>query len=412
MCINFIKECIDTIKWQLKKIYKRTHNLPINLVFVCHRPSVWGSLKTVFEECNKDNKFNVTIVAIPNKKQLPEFGLSHEEYESEGAEEFFKDYPCRIINGYNYKTKKWFDLTLLKPDYIFFQQPYNICKPNEYKSKKVSKYAKILYVHYAANFIGGGVLEETYPLDFIKNVSMIFSADKYDKDLINSYLQWNQIKVKTKLTGFPRYDNLDKYKNIDSKNWNFAKDKNKKRIIWTPRWCTNEGNCNFFAYKDELLNYVSKNKDIDFIFRPHPQAFAEWNATGELPEIEANDYKNKYETLENAKIDTRKEYLTTFYSSDIMITDISSIVAEYFLTGKPIIYCHKKDCFNDFSRKIAEGFYWVKNWEELENTINMLKLNIDPLKGKRQEIIKNEFYIPKQGAGYTIKELIKEDFYE
>ena len=92
-----------------------------------------------------------------------------------------------------------------------------------------------------------------------------------------------------------------------------------------------------------------------------------------------------------------------------MITDISSIVAEYFLTGKPIIYCHKKDCFNDFSRKLSEGFYWVRNWQELERTLQMLKSGDDPLKAKRQELIKSEFQISTAGAGNTIAALIKKD---
>lgn len=399
-------------KWNIRNSVKKLLNKPINLVFICHRPNVWGSLKTVFEECNNDKCFNITIVAIPNKKELPNIEFAHEVYESEGAEKFFKNFPCRVINGYNYDTKEWFDLMQLKPDYVFYQQPYNALKYSSYRSNVVSKYAKILYVHYAANFIGGEIFSATYPLDFMKNVSMLFSADKFDKNMIDNYFIENNITAKTFLTGFPRYDNLSQYQNIDSNNWNYNKDRNIKRVIWTPRWCTDEGNCHFFDYKNKLLDYVENNKDIDFIFRPHPQAFLEWNATGELPEKEANAYKKRYDKLSNAKIDSQKEYLTTFYSSDIMITDISSIVAEYFLTGKPIIYCHRKDCFNDFSRKISEGFYWVRNWEELQKTIEMLKSGNDPLKEKRQEIIKNEFFIPHQGAGYVIKELIKEDFYE
>ena len=428
MHIDFVQRVIDIVRgknnsiidfktffeinWKLRKLIKKIKKEKINLVFVCHRPNVWGSLKTVFEECNKDPNFNITIVAIPNKKQLPNLQFNHEVYETEGAEVFFKDFPCKVINGYNYNTKEWFDLKQLKPDYVFFQQPYNVTRTLTYKSQNVCKYAKILYVAYFSNFIGNGVVNRCYPIDFFNNVSILFSENAFDVKFVNEHLSNGKFKPKIFLTGFPRYDNLSQYQNINSNNWNCNKDRNIKRIIWTPRWCTDEGNCHFFDYKDKLLDYVENNKDIDFIFRPHPQAFKEWNATGELPEKEANIYKERYDKMSNAKIDKQKEYLTTFYSSDIMITDISSIVAEYFLTGKPIIYCHRKDCFNDFSRKVSEGFYWVHNWDELQKTIEMLKAGKDPLKRKRQEIIKNEFYIPEQGAGYTIKELIKEDFYE
>mgnify|MGYP004534081803 FL=1 len=41
----------------------------------------------------------------------------------------------------------------------------------------------------------------------------------------------------------------------------------------------------------------------------------------------------------------------------------------------------------------------------------MLKSGEDPLYEKRKHIINNVFYINPKGAGYTIKELIKEDFY-
>lgn len=404
---NIIKNKYQVIKKQIKL---RTHK-KINLVFVCHRPNVWGSLKTVYESALCDEMFNVTIVAIPNKKQIPQKGLDHEFYETEGAEEYFKDYHCKVINGYNYETKKWFNLKKLEPDYIFFQQPYNVCKPKQYKSKHVSKYAKICYVHYASNFIGNGVFEDTYPHDFIKNVSLFFSESEYDKNLINEQLRNINNNAKLFVTGFPRYDNLEQYTNIESKNWNFEKSGSIKRIIWTPRWCTNENNCNFFEYKDKLLDYVKNNGDIDFIFRPHPQAFSEWERTGEFPHNEAEKYKKEYEKLNNSKIDIQKEYLTTFYTSDIMITDISSIIAEYFLTGNPIIYCHKTDCFNDFSRKVSKGFYWVRNWQELEQTLNMLKSGNDPLKEERQQIIKDNFYFAPNGAGNKIIELIKKDFY-
>lgn len=388
------------------KFFKRR----INVVFVCHRPNVWGSLKSIYEECLNDERFNVSIVAIPCKKQLPKLGLSHKVYESEGAEEYYKNFECNVINGYDYLNNKWFNLKKLKPDYVFFQTPYNIIRPKKYRTGVVSKYTKILYVHYAANFIGAGILEESYPLDFIKDIYTIFVQDERDQKLIEDYLKNNNLNIRTLLTGFPRYDELDSLKGIDSKNWNLPRNNNVKRVIWTPRWTTNEGNCNFFEYKDFLIEYAKKHSNFDFIFRPHPQAFLEWNATGELPEKEAEEYKKKYSDCKNAKIDLQKEYLTTFYSSDFMITDISSIVAEYFLTGKPIIYCHKKDCFNDFSRKISEGFYWVRNQKELEERINDLMAGNDPLAEVRKKLIKENFYINPRKAGKQIKEYMLEDF--
>lgn len=380
----------------------------INVVFVCHRPNVWSSLKSVYETLKTNQFFNVTIVAIPVKKDLPKLGLNHEFYTTEGAEEFFKDYNC--INGYDYEKKEWLDLRKLKPDYLFFQQPYNVALNPLYNSALVSKYCKICYVAYASNFIGNGVLEETMPKDFMKNVSLFFTQNEIDNRLVNSVLKtYENTFTRTFITGFPRYDDINKYKTSESSLWKFSREKNKFRIIWTPRWCTNEGNCNFFEYKDTLLEYADKNKDIDFIFRPHPQAFVGLNATRELPEKEADKYKAEYEKRENTTIDYQKEYFQTFFSSDCLVTDISSIIADYFLTGNPIIYCHKKDCFNELSRKLSEGFYWVKNKRELFETLDKIKNGYDPLKEKRQELITTQFQISDKTAGMKIVEIIKKD---
>ena len=399
---DFASQNID-LRIKLKKI----NHEKINVVFVCHRPSLWGSLKTVYEAMKNDSDFNVKIVTIPMKKQLPKLGFNHEIYESEGAENFWTSED--VISGYNYETKEFFDIKTLNPDYVCFQQPYNVCRPECLKSHVVSKYAKVFYVHYASNFIGSGILEDSNPPDFIRNVSFYFNQNKTDYDLIKIYNQkLNNTFTKQYLTGFPRYDELEKYKNTESEVWNYTKTDKKFRVIWTPRWCTNEGNCSFFDYKDEFLSLCKENGKLDFVFRPHPQAFINWEATGELSKENAEKYKAEYEALENAKIDFSGEYFSTFFSSDCLVTDISSIVSDYFVTGKPIIYCHKKDCFNDFSRKLSSGFYWVKNWDELSKTLSMLEKGEDPLKEKREQLLKEEYAITSETAGHKIKEIIKE----
>ena len=40
---------------------------------------------------------------------------------------------------------------------------------------------------------------------------------------------------------------------------------NKFKVLWTPRWAMDEGNCHFFKYKDLFLDYCKENNDVDFI---------------------------------------------------------------------------------------------------------------------------------------------------
>lgn len=405
---NFLAESIIDLRLRQKKLKKEK----INVVFVCHRPSVWGSLKTVYEALKADPLFNVFIVAIPNKKELPHLWLNHEIYESEGAEEFWKKNNC--INGYNYKTKKWFDLRELKPDYVFFQQPYNITRSPEYKSWIVSKYAKLCYVAYgAANISDDDILKSCTPEDFLRDLSFYFSQDLYDDKFIKMRMrEIGDIFTKVIKTGFPRYDSLTKYIGTDSNVWNYKRGPEHFRVLWTPRWCTNEGNCHFFDYKDKWMEYCDLHPEIDFVFRPHPQAFMEWEATGELPMEQGISYREAYAKRKNMNIDCSAEYLSTFYSSDCLVTDVSSLIGEYFLTGKPIIYCHKKDCFNEWGRKLSEGFYWVRNWRELTERLSDLQKGNDPQKGKREKLINELYELPKGGAGIRIATCLKIDAFK
>ena len=386
---------------------KQLLNEKINIVFVCHRPAVWGSLKTVYEAMKQVSAFDVKIVTIPNKKQLPELGLSHEIYESEGAEDFWKGED--VISGYDYEKEEWLDLKTLAPDYVFFQQPYNIDRCKEQKSWEVAKYAKICYVEYGYH-TNHNLALECLPKDFIQNVSLFFLQNKTEKQWYDEYFnEFDNNFTKMFITGFPRFDCLEEYKNIDSKCWK-NEHLGRFRIIWTPRWTTNEHNCNFFNYKEKFIDYCMKNESsIDFIFRPHPQAFLNWIAEGELNKEDVNKLNETFDTSKNMVIDKTKEYLTTFYSADCLVSDYSSVVPEFFLTGKPIIYCINDNAIYNIEGEITKGFYMVHNWNELEKTLSNLKDGIDPLKEIRENLIKTEFFMTEETAGKRIADIILND---
>ncbi len=395
----------ENINLRLK--LKKLTNEKINVVFVCHRPTVWASLKSVYDELNLNENFNVSVVVIPMKVTLPGLGYNHEKYEWEGACEYWSDYNC--IKGYDDETKKWFDIKILKPDYVFYQQPYNVMRCDSYKSEVVSKYAKICYVSYFATMNINEELVECTPVDFLSDLSFYFTQNDIDhnfmKDRIDDAGKGHASII---LTGFPRYDNMEQYKDCDDDIWS-GKKNGAFRVIWTPRWTTNEGNCHFFEYKDKVLKYCDDNKDIDFIFRPHPQSFIEWNTTGELPKEKADAYKAEYDARDNMKIDYNKEYISTFASSDCIITDQSSVIAEYFLTGKPIIYCDSDYPIDGFTKEITGGFYHVNSWDEVTEVIEKLKRGEDPLYEVRQKLIRDAFYIGKESAGKKIANILYED---
>lgn len=393
----FCRENID-LKLQLKKI----NGDPIHVVFVCHRPAVWESLHSVYDAMKQDPDFRVTIVAIPNKKQLPKLGLVHEQYESEGAEEFWKDEGC--INGYNYDTGEWLDLESLKPDYVFFQTPYNVCRPPQYHSSVVSRYARLCYVSYFGCYHTDAIYDECAPLDYLQDLYFFFTQNPND----HTYIKQRMDLVSPHFchivnTGFPRYDKVAEYRQQSCTLWS---QEDSFKVVWTPRWTTNEGNCHFFDYKDKIVDYCKQDAGLELAFRPHPQAFKEWNATGELPEADARIYKQNFANS-NLHLDESTNYYPVLYTSDCLITDKSSILLDYFCTGKPIIYCTNDLKSETLFPELLAGMYCVDTWQQVQDVLEALRRGDDPLEQQRAITVRT-FIASEEPAGVKIVNAIRQ----
>lgn len=399
---------------EMKSKMRSLQGKKINLVFVCHRPVLWSYLDSVFAACQADPVFDVTIVAIPNKKQLPEKGFCHEIYETEGAEIFFEKFPCRVINGYDYETHEWFDLKKLNPDYLFFQTPYNLCRPRLYHADVVAKFAQLCYIHYGLSMLKKDSVIGNFAQSFIQYTSFAFAATPYHqkeyKEAIGRISQTYDMN-RIFLSGSPRFDGSRNKINLESQVWKHKKTDNIFRVVWVPRWTENENNCNFREYHSFLYDFAEKEQ-FDLVFRPHPQAFLNYIAEGIMTPQEINDMVKKYESSNFCNMDFSKNSDAVQYSSDVLVADPSGFVFEYLLTGKPIIYCEKNnDWANDFSKKVfLSATYRVKSAKELEKTLQMLRNGKDPLKEKRQEILQSDLYFPSEGAGEKIKNIIKQHF--
>ena len=85
------------------------------------------------------------------------------------------------------------------------------------------------------------------------------------------------------------------------------------------------------------------------------------------------------------------------------------MMVEYLVTGKPIVYTHRVDHFNELGHELSEGFYWVRNEEELRRTIDLLKGGAYSLRGKRREVRDRVLLTPAGGSGQRIKDAVAAD---
>lgn len=119
--------------------------------------------------------------------------------------------------------------------------------------------------------------------------------------------------------------------------------------------------------------------------------------------------KNIFHTTSNLELDLEANYFKEFWESDFLITDISSIIIEYLITGKPIIYCETDVELNDFMKEILSVCYCVRGWDELQNIMEELICGNDFLREDRERLAKKISRENDLGTVDRILNIIKND---
>lgn len=350
-----------------KRVDKKIDNNEVlNVVFVVQYIPGWNKLEPIYSKMQKDQRFNPIIVCVPLNIQ------NHILMDDNGNDtyQYFIEHGYKAIDAL-LDDGSWFDLKKLEPDYVFHSRPYNAFMPKCYTSGIIVRYALICNVIYGM-CLALNDQKVCINKDYFKDVFAYFSSG-----LPESALYRNIFKLGSMLhiqrcypygaTGLEEIARSRKEK---------SKSSFQKTVIWTPRWSTdpNVGGSNFFNYRETIAELVEKNKDVLFIFRPHPLMFSNFIKTGEMTEDEAKEFKRYCNNTNNIILDESKSYSETFWNSDFLITDFSGIVPEYFVTGKPIIFCHSKVHFQftETAKKMIDSCYEVNTKTDLVLYFNEL----------------------------------------
>lgn len=101
----------------------------------------------------------------------------------------------------------------------------------------------------------------------------------------------------------------------------------------------------------------------------------------------------------------------SFKDTDLLITDYSSIINLFFLTGKPIICCDTEIEFSGLTEKMSKFFYYAHNEEELRDNVQVLVNGEDRYYQDRSSLIDMEFSSTER-ASKRIADRIIENYME
>lgn len=337
---------------------KYNSNQKIKVVFIVSENQKW-SYQRLYELLDNSDKFE-PIVLISLLIQVHD-GRDTTRNNLEDNYNFFKSRGMNV--DFLYKDGNYSDLESFNPDIVFYDQQWDM--PKKYMPNQVSKYALALYSSYGYEV-----------LDYIYNYTNKFHIYLYGY-FIEHKLNLKRYKTYSKfaqkncvIIGYPK---IDEYTEASAQNNDSVwKNPEKIKIIYAPHHSFDNllHGATFMDNYKFILDLAKSYPETTWIFKPHPRLNFALLKTGLMNEEEIENYYNEWRKI--GVVYTQGGYINIFKTSDAMITDCLSFLAEYLPSKKPVIRLMKKDAIplNDLGEHISSQYYETYDNEELQKVFD------------------------------------------
>ena len=350
----------------------------------------------VYDKLKEDKKFEPIYLAYP------EVDLG--KFTNYDILEYFEEKNQQYVKMYDEETSTYVDLDSLNLDYIFFNRHYVSRRPACVKTEKLREKNVLCMIPYVASPAGGETLDTMCRFNEMTDFDVLFAENK---EMLKTYEEYrakaHAEKVHLEVVGSPKYDAIY-YSDYETEKTEY-----KQVILYTPRWRTSEGTCSFFILKEYFFELVEENPDIKYIFRPHPLMAIEIGKK-EMGMNMWQEFINTFDSYDNAEIDLSGDYRDVFKQATVLVSDISSMMIEFLITGKPVIYYCMRDMLSPFNEALASGYYFATSKDEVAKYLDELRNGVDYLAEERQRLIKDTMMLGDNPAAENIKTYILKDF--
>lgn len=391
---DFLEKLLECV-YTMNKILEKEPIEKTKILFLPYKASMWDSFESIYETAVKDEGVEVTVMPIPYYEKCDEKKI----LKNEAA--MFK------VNTVDYRE---FDMEKYCADIIYIHNPYDDKNKvtqlaKEFYSENIKRYTKLLvYVPY---YISGMYKNEYRIIEKIllpgsQNSDIVICQSEIQKEI---YKKYGVDSEKYIVLGNPKFDVLVNYiKN--NKNEDIRKRmglKNRKTILLNT-------SITYFLKKIKWIS-VYKNffdkcsiKDINIIWRPHP--LLEATVKSMRPELyeEFVDFCNEISKLENVYIDKLGTPVESMAVADGLISDYSSLIYQFYVTGKPIYSVDGAIKYRDEGILIFDYYdvYLKSQGMKIDEFVDMIIKGNDEKKHIRDEMNKKYEYLTDGCVGWRI----------
>jgi len=296
-------------------------------------------------------------------------------------------------------------------DIIIFLRPFDMNFSRNFKLQNLTPQTLCIYIPYGISVVPS--FTGLYDNLILRLAFKCFFETEGSRKFFNE--KCNVGMPRGVVSGAPKMDLFFEPSRKFSFAWKMTRP-DAKKIIWAPHHSFDKRDIRSmkgtFPYNYQFMYEFAKNHpETSWVVKPHPRLMVAAIFEKLFPSVAAyEEYLQKWNDLPNAQVYTGGYYQDIFATSDGLIHDSCSFIAEYQYTHKPMIYLlnHDKEEFIETGKRLLKVSYLVdgRNLEQIADAMQKIFIEgNDPLFNERLKVFDEILNYPKHN-GMTASEFI------
>lgn len=377
-------EAAQVVAEEVSSIRQRINGGKTRVVFLVPDTSLWDVYAPIYSEMANSVDFHPIVICFLRQDVVAD------KSESEVIDFFHGIGIDAKIEGYS-GLGGFTSIQSYRPDFVFYTLG-SAAYPEIYSIEFVSHFCRTCYLSYG--FLMVDELDYQFGQSFHSSAWAIFASTP--REVQEYELRCKRLSSNVKLVGYPKFD---LYRHV------VLKKPIRPLIIWAPHWTVGGlyPSLNLGTYDKiykAMFDLLVSRKDVDFIFKPHPNLKYACSTTGVFSESEFDDYVSSLDALPNVSVWKHGDYFRLFAESTAMITDSVSFLAEYLPTGRPLLFLDRPDRvkMSECGERIIASHYRGYGLVDIDGFLATILSGQDPKFADRERAIAEELYIEKESS--------------